>query len=304
MRDGTRLATDVYLPDRPGCVPAVLARTPYGARGNLVWFPAIGRLFADHGMVFVAQGTRGHYGSEGIAEPIAHEASDGYDTCEWIVRQAWSDGSLAVFGESYVGYTALAAAPSGHPAIRAAALRATSTDIAGDWLRHQGVLRLEFVVRWALAAWSGHDNIAPDLDWSIRPLGAIVPAAAPDRVPAVLDAWARGVGLDGLRGQDACWPSLIDKLRVPAHFTSGWWDLFERGELRDWARHVAWDITSAASSSTPTTTPGTTGAMGRLQIPSPTSRRSRAGCRPSSAPRSRPSVSTCWAPTTSRTRHR
>ena len=237
MRDGTRLATDVYLPHRPGRVPAVLARTPYGARGNAVWFPAIGRLFADNGMAFVAQDTRGHYGSEGVAVPFEHEARDGYDTCDWILRQAWSDGALAVFGESYVGYTALAAASSGHPAVRAAALRATSTDIASDWLRHQGVLRLEFVVRWALAAWSGRDNIAPDLDWAIRPLRAIVPSVVPDRVPAVLDAWARDAGSDRLRYQPASWPSLIDKLCVPSHFTAGWWDLFGRGELRDWARH-------------------------------------------------------------------
>ena len=238
MRDGSRLATDVYLPQRPGHVPAVLARTPYGARDNPVWFPAIGRLFADNGMAFVAQDTRGHYGSEGVPEPFEHEARDGYDTCEWIVRQAWSDGTIAVFGESYVGFTALAAASSGHPAIRAAALRATSTDIAGDWLRDQCVLRLEFVLRWALAAWSGRDNIAPDLDWSIRPLSAIVPAVVPDRLPAVLDAWARGTSPDRLRRRHAGWPALIDGLRVPSHFTAGWWDLFARGELRDWARHV------------------------------------------------------------------
>lgn len=238
MRDGTRLATDVYLPSRPGRVPAVLARTPYGARSNAVWFPAIGRMFADEGIAFVAQDTRGRYGSEGVAEPFEHEARDGFDTCEWIVRQPWSDGAIAVFGESYVGYTAIAAASSGHPAIRAAALRATSTDIAGDWLRHQGVVRLEFVVRWALAAWSGRDNLGPDFDWAIRPLRGVVPAVAPDRVPAVLDAWARGAGPDALRSQQVGWPSLIDRLRVPSHFSAGWWDLFVRGELRDWARHA------------------------------------------------------------------
>ena len=236
-RDGTGLATDLYLPHRPGRVPAVLARTPYGARANPVWFPAIGRLFAANGMAFVAQDTRGHHGSEGVAEPFEHEASDGYDASDWITRQPWSDGTLAVFGESYVGYTALAAASSGHPAIRAAALRATSTDIEGDWLRHQGVLRLEFVVRWALATWSGRDNLAPDLDWAIRPLRAIVPTVAPHRVPTVLDVWAREGGDDCPRGKHARWPSLIDELRVPAHFTAGWWDLFGRGELRDWARH-------------------------------------------------------------------
>jgi putative CocE/NonD family hydrolase len=239
MRDGTRLATDLYLPRRPGRVPAVMARTPYDMRGNPVWFEGIGQLFADAGMAFVAQDTRGHHRSEGSAEPFAHESGDGFDTSEWIIQQGWSDGSLAVFGESYVGFTALAAAASGHPAIRAAALRSTTSDIAGDWLRHQGVVRLEFVTRWALAAWSGRDNLAPELDWTIRPLRAHVPSIVPERVPPVLDPWVRGAGPARLWPDDAGWPSLIDRLRVPTHVTAGWWDLFQRGALRDWARHAA-----------------------------------------------------------------
>ena len=72
--DGTRLATDVYLPRRPGRVPAVMARTPYGKRGNAVWFPAIGRLFADNGMAFVAQDTRGHHESGGGLTPFDEAA--------------------------------------------------------------------------------------------------------------------------------------------------------------------------------------------------------------------------------------
>lgn len=238
MGDGTRLATDIYLPRRPRRVPTVVARTPYGTRENAVWFGGIGRLFADNGFAFVAQDTRGHHGSDGIAVPFANEAQDGYDTCAWVIEQPWSDGAIATFGESYVGYTAVATASSGHPAIRAAALRATTTDIEHDWLRHQGVLRLEFVVRWALEAWSGRDNPAPELDWTIRPLRAIVPAVTPDRVPDVLDSWVRGAGRVGLSGGTSQWPALIRQLRVPTHFTAGWWDLFQRGQLRDWAVHA------------------------------------------------------------------
>lgn len=238
MRDGTRLATDVYLPRRPGRVPAVLARTPYGKRGNPVWFGAIGQLFADRGMAFVAQDTRGQHDSEGIAEPFAPEARDGYDTCEWIGRQPWSDGTLAVFGESYVGYAALAAAASGHPSIRAAALRNTTADIAADWLRHQGVFRLEFVTVWALAAWSGLGGITPELDWSIRPLSAHLPAVAGGRVSTALDRWARETGSSAIR-TEAHGPSLISKLSVPAHFSAGWWDLFIRGGIRDRSCHAA-----------------------------------------------------------------
>ena len=238
MRDGTLLATDVYLPERPGRVPAVLARTPYGKQGNPVWFGAIGRLFAERGMAFVAQDTRGQHDSEGNAEPFTPEASDGYDTCEWIVRQPWSDRTLAVFGESYVGYTALATASSGHPSIRAAALRNTTADISGDWLRHQGVLRLEFVTLWALAAWSGGAGLAPDLDWTIRPLSAHLPAIAEGRASSALGSWPREPGRLAL-GTEAHGPALISMLSVPAHFSAGWWDLFVRGQLRDRSRHAS-----------------------------------------------------------------
>lgn len=238
-RDGTMLATDIYLPPRPGRVPAVMARTPYGKAGNPVWFAAIGRLFAEHGMAFVAQDVRGHHESGGTLAPFM-ETSDSWDTLEWIVRQPWSDGSTAVFGESYVGFTAVAAAASGHPSIRAAALRNTSTDITGDWLRHQGVVRLEFLLRWAFAAWAGADNHAPDLEFATRPLERIARSAglriAPEVVPDVLDVWAAGEGPRIVSPDAPGWPTLIDRLRVPVHLSTGWWDLFVRGAFRDWSR--------------------------------------------------------------------
>ena len=233
--DGTKLATDVYLPSRAGRFPTVMARTPYGKRGNEVWFPAIGRLFADGGMAFVAQDTRGHNQSGGPLAPF-DEVRDGWDTLEWITGQPWSDGTTAVFGESYVGFAAVAAASCGHRSVRAAALRNTGTDIEGDWLRHQGVLRLEFVLRWALAAWSGPENLAPDFDFTLRPLRRIAHDVAPRLVrrasPEILDGWAT-------RGEPVPqppWPGLIDQLRVPVHLSTGWWDLFVRGAMRDWTR--------------------------------------------------------------------
>ena len=237
--DGTRLATDVYLPRRAGRVPAVLARTPYGKRGNAVWFPAIGRLVADHGMAFVAQDTRGHNESDGELAPF-DETRDGWDTLEWITRRPWSSGATAVFGESYVGFTAVAAAACGHPSLRAAALRNTGTDIAGDWLRHQGVLRLEFVLRWAMAAWAGRENLAPEFDYTLRPLDRIArglaPGLDPGAAPALLDAWAADGGRGAGPSHALPWPELIDRVRVPTHLTTGWWDLFVRGAVRDWSR--------------------------------------------------------------------
>jgi uncharacterized protein len=237
--DGTPLATDVYLPGHPGRVPAVMARTPYGKSSNPVWFPAIGRLFADNGMAFVAQDTRGHNESGGQLSPF-DEVQDGWDTLDWISRQVWSNGSTAVFGESYVGFAAIAAASSGHRSVRAAALRNTGTDIAGDWLRHQGVLRLEFILRWAMAAWAGSENLAPEFDFTRRPLDQIArglaPQLGPGASPVVLDKWSKAGSLGASSARESPWPTLVDRLRVPVHLTTGWWDLFVRGAVHDWSR--------------------------------------------------------------------
>ncbi len=66
MRDGVRLAADIYRPARdgkpaPGRFPALLTRTPYnkdGAGGE-------GRYYAERGYVVVANDVRGRYASEG-----------------------------------------------------------------------------------------------------------------------------------------------------------------------------------------------------------------------------------------------
>ena len=100
MRDGVRLATDVYRPKGDGPWPVLLERTPYGK--SFAWFTAgliVNPLVAvERGYAVVVQDTRGRSGSQGPFEPFLHEADDGYDTVEWAASQPWSDGAVGVFG--------------------------------------------------------------------------------------------------------------------------------------------------------------------------------------------------------------
>jgi predicted acyl esterase len=101
MRDGIRLATDLYLPpDTPA--PVIAVRTPYG-RARLhdafVWF-------ARHGYSVVSQDCRGTGESEPDSwEYYVHEADDSFDLVDWLTRQAWCDGFLGSCGGSYIGET-------------------------------------------------------------------------------------------------------------------------------------------------------------------------------------------------------
>ena len=106
MKDGTKLATDIYLPGGSGKFPVILSRSPYDKNGD----KSNAAFFTKHGYVFVAQDTRGRYNSEGTWRFLADDGKDGEECVNWIVAQPWSDGKVGMMGTSYVGGTQHAAA--------------------------------------------------------------------------------------------------------------------------------------------------------------------------------------------------
>ena len=129
MRDGVRLAADVYRPVRSeGSLPVILERTPYGkgeaSRAELeVGMTApmeratVAAHFVRHGYVVVYQDCRGRYGSEGRFVKYRSEGPDGYDTLAWIVQQPWCNGRIGTMGLSYAAHTQMAAACLGAPGL-------------------------------------------------------------------------------------------------------------------------------------------------------------------------------------------
>ena len=111
MRDGVRLATDIYLPalhgaPAPGRFPVLLSRTPYGKTPSLE-SPYVRRLdtghyFAERGYAVLIQDCRGRYNSQGRFYIDVNEGPDGYDTVEWAARQPWSNGKVGTYGGSYL----------------------------------------------------------------------------------------------------------------------------------------------------------------------------------------------------------
>ena len=112
MRDGVKLATDVYRPawsDEP--LPVIYIRTTYGG----VSFEDI-RQFVQHDYAVVVQDVRGRYDSEGHYEsPYWTAGRDGYDTIDWIVSQPWSTDKVGTFGCSYLGESQIILAAENHP---------------------------------------------------------------------------------------------------------------------------------------------------------------------------------------------
>ena len=116
MRDGVRLASDIYRPDSAGArLPVILIRTPYN-KATYGGATAPARIFAGQGYVVVTQDVRGQFASEGSYRVQLADAKDGYDTIDWVAKQPWSTGKVGTYGCSYLGETQYLLSKLHHPA--------------------------------------------------------------------------------------------------------------------------------------------------------------------------------------------
>lgn len=119
MRDGVRLAADIYRPAQADGepvahpVPTILARTSYDKQAQR-YVDSIPAYFTPRGYAVVLQDLRGRYRSEGRGQYFhtvnPREGQDGYDTVEWIAGQPWSNGKVGMVGSSHVAMVQTAAA--------------------------------------------------------------------------------------------------------------------------------------------------------------------------------------------------
>ena len=129
MRDGVRLATDVYKPKNVAePLPTILIRLPYNKatyRGATV--PAA--YFASHGYAVAVQDVRGKFASEGQYRVYEGDMTDWSDTFDWIAKQPWSTGRIGTYGCSYLGEGQIIAAQQRHPRHIAAIAQAAGGNI-------------------------------------------------------------------------------------------------------------------------------------------------------------------------------
>jgi uncharacterized protein len=101
MRDGVKLNATVFMPrGMSSPLPVVFTLTPYIADS----YYDRASYFAKNGYVFALVDARGRGNSQGSFEPMAHEGQDGYDVVEWLAKQPWSSGKVAMWGGSYAGF--------------------------------------------------------------------------------------------------------------------------------------------------------------------------------------------------------
>ena len=147
MRDGVRLATDIYLPDfiGEGSRAVILLRTPYNKDG-LSLFASI--FTSLRGYITINQDMRGRYASEGIDMVFQNASTDAYDTLQWILKQTWCNGKIGTYGASALGINQFFMHLADPPGLTAQAIQIASSDFYHDVLFPGGAFRLSLVEGW------------------------------------------------------------------------------------------------------------------------------------------------------------
>ena len=159
MSDGVKIALAVAYPRGFAADPAT---APPSSAAVRTWpavlemhgypdstFPQSPEVFG-HQYVTVRASLRGAGALDGVIQPISQRnGQDGYEVIEnWIVKQPWSNGKVAIHGHSWGGLSALMVAATNPPHLKAVAVSGLMDDIYRDIGRIGGVRNAGFPMEW------------------------------------------------------------------------------------------------------------------------------------------------------------
>ena len=237
MRDGTRLAADIYKPVGAGPSPIILQRTPYDKLGSAV--VKLAHDYASRGYVVVLQDTRGRFASEGEFRNYLDDGwgkrQDGYDTIEWLAKQPWSNGKTGTFGNSYPGTIQYLTAVTRPPHLTAMFVSNAAADFYQE-VRYHGGAFMGHAVRWQVSNQAFTRRVSTSEDW-----GMLLEASPPEKALS-LDALISPTFLEWVNNptDGAFWWQMgayrkFDEIEVPTYHHGGWFDRFRRGITKSFA---------------------------------------------------------------------
>ncbi len=248
MRDGILLYADIYRPVDKSRHTVLLVRTPYGKTGE----GATCRRAAQRGYICITQDVRGRYTSQGEWYPFKNESDDGYDTVEWAAMLPYSNGKVAMFGDSYVGATQWLAAITRPPHLVAIQPSLTASNYHDGWVYQGGAFEQWFDQSWTsiLAVDTLRGNADKNIhakEWSEKLPESQYPVLKIDGLsnftPYYFD-WLMHPDYDDYWKRWSIEENYPD-LSVAALHIAGWYDVFLRGSLRNYVgmkahAHTQW----------------------------------------------------------------
>jgi len=239
MRDGVRLAADVYAPAgdaasaHPGPWPVVVDYIPYRKdelRPQLLHtYIALARA----GYPVVRIDIRGTGASEGVNtdEYTLDEQLDGVEAIEWLAARPWCDGHVNVNGISYGGMTAVILAAHQPPHLTSIIPIDFSDDRYADDCHYRGgLLRMYYDISWygtRMIAWGA---MPPDPDYVSGDWAKLWEEHIERNEPYLLE-WLRHQ-VDGPYWQNGSVGVDPSRITCPTFIIGGWQDGYTNPPLR------------------------------------------------------------------------
>lgn len=246
MRDGVILRADVYRPVGEGAYPVIVARTPYDKTDMFELLYLDPWLASRQGFIAVVQDVRGRFASEGEFAPFTAEGPDGEDTINWAASLPGSNGSVGMWGPSYLGNVQWQAA-SRRPAALKAIVPQFTFNAPEDGLASRGGAReLGLVRHWGIAM--GFDRLARlhgddacELEERLNSLVEAIdgmPGRTYRELPTGTDPVLARHDLPNLAAPESVAAAAVgqyqEKVVVPSLHIGGWYDLFVQGTINNY----------------------------------------------------------------------
>jgi uncharacterized protein len=158
MRDGVRLAINIFRPNARGKFPALVAQSPYVKDcqdnyilppqpiANPLWDGSVeagdSKYFVSRGYVHIIADERGSGKSGGTVGPKSSVGQDGYDLVEWVAKQPWCDGNVGTIGYSAYSGAQFFTAVEQPPHLKAIYISGFAADSYRGYAYNGGVLGL------------------------------------------------------------------------------------------------------------------------------------------------------------------
>ena len=242
LRDGVQLNATLYKPKTGTPTPAIFTLTPYIGDS----YHPRGVYFAQHGYAFALVDCRGRGNSEGIFEPFVNEGKDGHDVVEWLAKQPWCDGQVAMWGGSYAGQDQWATLKEFPPHLKTI-VPAAAAHAGVDFPQFKNIFT-SYEMQWMTftSGVTGNSTLFGDMAFWIEKYQEMYQNHKPYRQldeivgneATVFQTWIAHPYPDAFWDQMALTPTQYDQVNLPILTITGHYDGDQPGAMEYFRRHM------------------------------------------------------------------